>query len=160
MLVERTWVGLDVHARSVVACAIISTNSCHHASNPPALLTGMVPISAVGTAHSSKTWSDIAEEIRTDILTHGVSDRGVLRQHYDTDALDASTLLAPLFGFLPVMYRRAQAPVVLISCCACNDAGTDGRPTPPPWSAQRWAGRACRNWSASRHMLRGRRGCR
>jgi GH15 family glucan-1,4-alpha-glucosidase len=25
----------------------------------------------------------------------------VLRQHYDTDALDASTLLAPLFGFLP-----------------------------------------------------------
>ena len=33
--------------------------------------------------------------------THGVSDRGVLRQHYDTDALDASTLLAPLFGFLP-----------------------------------------------------------
>ena len=27
--------------------------------------------------------------------------RGVLRQHYETDALDASTLLAPLFGFLP-----------------------------------------------------------
>ena len=26
---------------------------------------------------------------------------GVLRQHYDTDALDASTLLAALFGFLP-----------------------------------------------------------
>ena len=27
--------------------------------------------------------------------------RGVLRQHYDTDALDASTLLAAIFGFLP-----------------------------------------------------------
>jgi GH15 family glucan-1,4-alpha-glucosidase len=26
---------------------------------------------------------------------------GVLRQHYDTDELDASTLLAALFGFLP-----------------------------------------------------------
>jgi alpha,alpha-trehalase len=25
----------------------------------------------------------------------------VLRQHYDTDALDASTLLAAIFGFLP-----------------------------------------------------------
>ena len=40
-------------------------------------------------------------EIRADILAHGVSDRGVLRQHYDTDALDASTLLAAIFGFLP-----------------------------------------------------------
>src|SRR6187455_160056 len=47
-----------------------------------------------------QTWAQTAEEIRADILAHGVSDRGVLRQHYDTDALDASTLLAPLFGFL------------------------------------------------------------
>jgi GH15 family glucan-1,4-alpha-glucosidase len=46
------------------------------------------------------TWQADADEIRADILGHGVSDRGVLRQHYDTDALDASTLLAPLFGFL------------------------------------------------------------
>ena len=36
------------------------------------------------------------------------SDRGVLRQHYDTDALDASTLLAAIFGFLPG-HRRADA---------------------------------------------------
>ena len=35
-----------------------------------------------------------ADEIKADILAHGVDDRGVLRQHYDTDALDASTLLA------------------------------------------------------------------
>jgi GH15 family glucan-1,4-alpha-glucosidase len=41
-----------------------------------------------------------AEEIRADILSHGLSDRGVLRQHYNTDALDASTLLAAIFGFL------------------------------------------------------------
>jgi alpha,alpha-trehalase len=47
------------------------------------------------------SWRTTAEEIRADILAHGVSDRGVLRQHYDTDALDASTLLAALFGFLP-----------------------------------------------------------
>jgi hypothetical protein len=39
-------------------------------------------------------WAETAEEIRTGILAHGVSDRGVLRHHYDTDALDASTLLA------------------------------------------------------------------
>lgn len=29
-----------------------------------------------------------------------MSERGVLRQHYETDALDASNLLAGLFGFL------------------------------------------------------------
>ena len=44
--------------------------------------------------------SATAEEIRKDILENGVQD-GVLRQHYDTDALDASTLLAAIFGFLP-----------------------------------------------------------
>ena len=43
--------------------------------------------------------------------THGVSDRGVLRQHYDTDALDASTLLAPLFGFLPGTDERMRNTV-------------------------------------------------
>jgi alpha,alpha-trehalase len=47
-----------------------------------------------------KTWQATADEIRADILEHGVRD-DVLRQHYDTDALDASTLLAAIFGFLP-----------------------------------------------------------
>ena len=42
-----------------------------------------------------------------DILEHGVDERGVLRQHYDTDALDASTLLAAIFGFLPARRRAA-----------------------------------------------------
>ena len=46
------------------------------------------------------TWQQTADEIRADILEHGVRD-GVLRQHYETDALDASTLLAAIFGFLP-----------------------------------------------------------
>jgi alpha,alpha-trehalase len=56
-------------------------------------------------------WRSTAEEIREDILTHGVSDRGVLRQHYDTDALDASTLLAALFGFLPGTDERLRNTV-------------------------------------------------
>ena len=46
------------------------------------------------------TWQKTADEIRADILEHGVRD-GVLRQHYETDALDASNLLAAIFGFLP-----------------------------------------------------------
>ena len=60
------------------------------------------------------TWAAGAEEIRADILQHGVSERGVLRQHYDTDALDASTLLAVLFGFLPGTDERARNTVTAI----------------------------------------------
>jgi alpha,alpha-trehalase len=59
-------------------------------------------------------WRSTADEIKEDILTHGVSDRGVLRQHYDTDALDASLLLAPLFGFLPGSDERIRNTVEAI----------------------------------------------
>ena len=41
--------------------------------------------------------------------------RGVLRQHYETDALDASTLLAALFGFLPAGDERLRASVLAIA---------------------------------------------
>ena len=73
------------------------------------------------TAHSSRRGPTIAEEIRADILAHGVSDRGVLRQHYDTDALDASTLLAPLFGFLPGTDERMKNTVEAISARAVRE---------------------------------------
>src|SRR5690606_28315761 len=54
-----------------------------------------------GDAELAYKWRTTADEIHADILANGVSERGVLRQHYATDALDASTLLAVLFGFLP-----------------------------------------------------------
>lgn len=60
-------------------------------------------------------WRATADEIRGDILAHGVSERGVLRQHYDTDALDASTLLAASFGFLPGDDQRMRATVLAIA---------------------------------------------
>ena len=60
-------------------------------------------------------WGAIAEEIKADILEHGLSDRGVLRQHYDTDALDASVLLAALFGFLPHDDERLHASVLAVA---------------------------------------------
>ena len=40
---------------------------------------------------------------------------GVLRQHYDTDALDASTLLAAIFGFLPGDDERLRNSVLAIA---------------------------------------------
>jgi GH15 family glucan-1,4-alpha-glucosidase len=60
-------------------------------------------------------WRATAEEIREDILAHGVSDRGFLRQHYETDALDASTLLAAIFGFLPGEDERLRATVAAVA---------------------------------------------
>ena len=59
-------------------------------------------------------WAETAEEIRADILEHGIRD-GVLRQHYATDSLDASTLLAALFGFLPGDDERLCSSVLAIA---------------------------------------------
>ena len=60
-------------------------------------------------------WAQGAEKIKADILEHGVDRRGVLRQHYDTDALDASALLAAMFGFLPGDDPRLRATVLAIA---------------------------------------------
>jgi alpha,alpha-trehalase len=60
-------------------------------------------------------WAETAAEIKTDILEHGVDKRGVLRQHYATDSLDASTLLAAIFGFLPGTDERMRASVLAIA---------------------------------------------
>ncbi len=68
-----------------------------------------------GDKDLAATWSATAAEIKADILTHGVDQRGVLRQHYDTDALDASTLLAAIFGFLPHDDKRLRASVLAIA---------------------------------------------
>jgi GH15 family glucan-1,4-alpha-glucosidase len=68
-----------------------------------------------GAGDLNEKWGAIADEIRADIEKLGVSDRGVLRQHYETDALDASTLLAPIFGFLPGDDERAHNSVLAIA---------------------------------------------
>ena len=67
-----------------------------------------------GDPERQARWAAIAEEIRDDILENGVDQRGVLRQHYATDALDASTLLAALFGFLEPGDERLRASVLAI----------------------------------------------
>ena len=67
-----------------------------------------------GDDKREETWAATAGEIKDDILEHGLRD-GVLRQHYDTDALDASTLLAALFGFLPGNDERLRKSVLAIA---------------------------------------------
>jgi GH15 family glucan-1,4-alpha-glucosidase len=67
-----------------------------------------------GDPEPAKEWRATAEEIKADILEHGVRD-GVLRQHYETESLDASTLLAALFGFLPGDDDRLRKSVMAIA---------------------------------------------
>jgi alpha,alpha-trehalase len=68
-----------------------------------------------GDKEKAAAWRATADEIRADILEHGVSERGVLRQHYGTDSLDASVLLAAMFDFLPGDDERLRATVKAIS---------------------------------------------
>ena len=69
---------------------------------------------ARGEQERGDAWRTEAKRIRADILDRGVSDRGVFRQHYDTDELDASTLLIPLVRFLPADDERVRATVLAI----------------------------------------------
>jgi alpha,alpha-trehalase len=67
-----------------------------------------------GEGEQAEQWQALADEISEDILTRGVDKRGVFRQHYDTDALDASNLLVPLVRFLPPEDERVRATVMAI----------------------------------------------
>ena len=60
-------------------------------------------------------WQKVADEIHADICEHGVDDRGVFVQHYDTKALDASLLLMPLVRFLPCDDPRIRTTVLAIA---------------------------------------------
>jgi GH15 family glucan-1,4-alpha-glucosidase len=69
----------------------------------------------IGQDAAASEWEMAADEIKADILEHGVDERGVLTQHYGTTALDASLLLAPLVRFLPATDPRIGATVRAIA---------------------------------------------
>ena len=68
-----------------------------------------------GAAERAQRWRAGADEIKAEMLDKGVSDRGVFRQHYETDDLDASLLLLPIMGFLPPDDKRIKATVLAIA---------------------------------------------
>jgi GH15 family glucan-1,4-alpha-glucosidase len=69
---------------------------------------------SVGREDVAAEWRAKADLFKAEILERGVRD-GVFRQHYDTDALDASTLLIPLLRFLPPADPRICATVNAIA---------------------------------------------
>ncbi len=68
-----------------------------------------------GDDEHAKRWRAGAEEIKAEVLDKGLSERGVFRQHYETDDLDASLLLLPIMGFLPPDDDRVKATVLAIA---------------------------------------------
>jgi GH15 family glucan-1,4-alpha-glucosidase len=63
----------------------------------------------------AQAWQAEADDVKKDVLEHGVDGRGVLRQHYETDSLDASVLLAAILGFLPHDDDKLRASVLAIA---------------------------------------------
>ena len=67
----------------------------------------------LGYPDLAERWLGLAAEFHAEILEQGVRD-GVFRQHYDTDALDASLLLMPLLRFLRPDDPRIRDTVLAI----------------------------------------------
>lgn len=68
-----------------------------------------------GQTDKAEQWSQIADEIHADVLTHGVDARGVFTQYYGGTELDASLLLVVLRRFLPPDDPHARATVLAIA---------------------------------------------
>jgi GH15 family glucan-1,4-alpha-glucosidase len=58
------------------------------------------------------SWRKAADAIKADVLQHGLDERGVFVQHYDTTDLDASNLLIPIMGFMDPDDERVRATVL------------------------------------------------
>ncbi len=57
-------------------------------------------------------WSRTRNEIFAEVMSRGWSEcRGAFRQHYESDKLDASALLIPLMGLLPVRHPRVTSTI-------------------------------------------------
>ncbi len=57
-------------------------------------------------------WRQVRDQIRTDILTYGYNTQiGAFTQSYGSTALDASSLLLPLVGFIPPTDPRMRSTV-------------------------------------------------
>lgn len=66
-------------------------------------------------------WRAAADEVRADVLAHGVDSRGVLRGCYDRDDLDAAVLFAAILGFWPGDDERLRATVLAVAAELVED---------------------------------------
>ena len=80
-----------------------------------ALDRGALLAETMGNTDLVERWRSVADEIKADVLEHGVDERGVFTESYGSSALDASVLLGVLLGFLPPDDPRMRATVLAIA---------------------------------------------
>jgi GH15 family glucan-1,4-alpha-glucosidase len=68
-----------------------------------------------GDTERAVRWRQGADDLKDNILTKGVDERGRFRQAYENAELDASLLLIPIMGFLPPDDQRVKATVLAIA---------------------------------------------
>jgi GH15 family glucan-1,4-alpha-glucosidase len=106
-------------------------------------------------------WRAIRDEIHRDVCREGFdAERGAFTQFYGSDRLDASLLLIPLVGFLPIDDPRVQGTIDAVEhelmdegllARYRNDETVEGLP------GREGAFLACSFWLADCHALSGRR---
>ncbi|MEJ7799430.1 MAG: glycoside hydrolase family 15 protein [Ilumatobacter sp.] len=67
-----------------------------------------------GLGGDATRWRALRAQVHAEVCTNAADDRGVFTQSYGGRALDASTLLVPLVGFLPADDPRVVATVEAI----------------------------------------------
>jgi GH15 family glucan-1,4-alpha-glucosidase len=68
-----------------------------------------------GDSERADRWRQGADELKREILSKGVDEKGRFRQAYENDELDASLLLIPIMGFLAPDDERVKATVLAIA---------------------------------------------
>jgi len=103
--------------------------------------------------------------IHAEVMDRGWSERrGAFRAHYATDDLDASALLIPILGFLPIDHPRVVATIERVVAELTVDRfvyrfradGTDG-PGELPLGGFEGAFLPCTFWLATVRAMAGRR---
>ncbi len=114
-----------------------------------------------GRPDYARKWAAIAEEIKADVLEHGVDERGVFTQRYGHPSLDASALLIPLLRFLPADDPRVRATVLAIADeltedglvlryrVETTDDGLAGKEARSPSARSGWSRRSSRSVRSS-----------
>ncbi len=75
---------------------------------------GILATEQFGLPGDAPHWRSIREQIHEEVCANAVDERGVFTQSYGSVALDASTLMIPLVGFLPPTDPRVVATVEAI----------------------------------------------
>ncbi|MGM8227938.1 glycoside hydrolase family 15 protein [Cellvibrio sp. ARAG 10.3] len=101
-------------------------------------------------------WRRLRDDIRTDILEHGIDpEGGHFTQRYGNPEVDASLLMIPLMGFLPADDPRMLATVKVIERDLCED-GLVRRYRSGDQANEEGLFLACCFWLADNYCLSGR----